>query len=58
MIVCNVILLFLVLGGYGNTKTVIRKRIQKYPLKELQFSEVISELRPLKVLIEIAKSKY
>lgn len=47
----------IVLGGNGNTRTVIRKRMQSYPLKELPFSEVISELRPLKVLIEIAKSK-
>lgn len=50
--------LFAVFGGYGNTKIVIRKRIQNYPLKEYQLSSVISELRPYKVLIEISKSKY
>lgn len=43
-------------GGYGNTRIVIRKRIQNYPLKELILSEIISELRPLKVLIEVAKN--
>lgn len=45
-------------GGYGNTRTVIRKRIQNYPLKEIHSSEVISESRPLKISIEIAKGKF
>lgn len=45
-------------GGYGNTKAVIRKRIESYPLKERVFSTVLSEKRPLKALIEISKSKW
>lgn len=34
---------------------VIRKRIQSYPLEEVELSSVISELRPMKMLVEIAK---
>lgn len=34
---------------------VIRKRIQTYPLREIELPSVISELRPMKMLIEIAK---
>lgn len=44
-------------GGYGNTKLMIRKRVQNYPIKELVLSSVVSELRPLKVLIEVTKGK-
>lgn len=47
-----------VFGAYGNTRIMIRKRMQSYLLKELQFPSVISELRPHKILIEISKSKY
>lgn len=47
----------IVFGGYGNTKMVIRKRIQNYPMKEIELSSVISELRPMKVLIEVGKGK-
>lgn len=55
----NLIFYFaLVFGGYGNTRIAIRKRIQNYSLKEIIVSEVISELRPFKVLIEVAKSEY
>lgn len=36
---------------------IIRKRVQNYPIKELVLSSVVSELRPLKVLIEVAKGK-
>lgn len=46
-----------VFGGYDNKRIIIRKRIQRYPLKELNFAEVIPELRPLKVTIEIFNSK-
>lgn len=48
-------LIFLVFGGYGNTKMFIRKRIQSYPLRQIELSSIISELRPMKVLIEVAK---
>ncbi|XP_031620433.1 uncharacterized protein LOC116338976 [Contarinia nasturtii] len=43
-------------GGYDNKRIIIRKRIQRYTLKELSFSEVIPVLRPLKVMIEISNN--
>lgn len=47
----------LVFGGYGNTKLMIRKRVQNYPIKEIVLSSVVSELRPLKVVLEVSKGK-
>lgn len=47
----------LVFGGYGNTRLMIRKRVQNYLIKEITLASVVSELRPLKVLIEVSKGK-
>lgn len=47
----------LVLGGWGNSRAVIRKRIKNYPIKELEKSPVIDTLRPLKAVIEISKGE-
>lgn len=52
-----IVLLFLVFGGYGNTRLMIRKRVQNYLIKEVTLASVVSELRPLKVLIEVSKGK-
>lgn len=49
---------FSVLGGWGNSRVLIRKRIQNYSLKDIAISPVISDLRPLKVVIEIANGKF
>lgn len=49
--------LFVVFGGYGNTRLMIRKRVQNYLIKEITLASVVSELRPLKVLIEVSKGK-
>lgn len=45
----------LVLGGWGNTRAVVRKRIENYALKDLTLSSVISAVRPLKVIIEMSQ---
>jgi len=44
-----------VFGGYGNTRLMIRKRVQNYLIKEVTLASVVSELRPLKALIEVSK---
>lgn len=36
---------------------MIRKRVQNYLIKEVTLASVVSELRPLKVLIEVSKGK-
>lgn len=42
-------------GSVENTKTRIRKRIDNYQLDLIDTPNILSELRPLKLLIEISK---
>lgn len=43
------------LGSHENTKTRIRKRIDNYQVELVDTPNILSELRPLKALIEISK---
>lgn len=45
----------LVIGGYGNSKTLIRKKIDNFLIQEIETPNIASDQRPLKVFIEIAK---
>lgn len=44
-----------VFGSVDNTKTTVRKRIDNYQLELVDTPNILSELRPLKALIEISK---
>lgn len=46
------------IGGWGNTRLIIRKKKFGNVLNEAFESNVINSVKPTKILIEIANSKY
>jgi len=45
----------ILLGGWGNTRAVLRKKIRNYAFVDVEAKNILSPVRPLKVVIEVSK---
>lgn len=49
--------IYTVIGGWGNKRSAIRKKISAYVLNEVHFDGLLNIRKPTKFLIEITKGR-